>query len=338
MKKSDVVAAMKGRSLLRDVDLTKEEFIGLLDLSEQLRHDKLSATETMMLQGKNIALIFEKSSTRTRSAFEVACHDQGAHVTYMGPGETQLGHKETVKDTARVLGRMYDGIEFRGFAHHDVEQLAEFSGVPVWNGLTDMWHPTQLLADMLTIRDHSVKPLEQVALAYVGDARNNTANSLLCVGAMLGLDVRIGAPAALQPTEEVQLIARRAAHGDARILITEDVEEVVANTDFIYTDVWVSMGEPTDSWAERIKLLLPYQVNENLVRASKNPDVRFLHCLPALHNTGTDVGAELNHKFGVNALEVTDEVFESKASIVFDQAENRLHTIKSIMVASLAGV
>jgi ornithine carbamoyltransferase len=339
MKSSDVVAALNGRSLLRDVDLTKEEFIGLLDLSDHLRREKRSSTEKKMLEGKNIALIFEKSSTRTRSAFEVASHDQGAHVTYMGPGETQLGHKETVKDTARVLGRMFDGIEFRGFAQHDVELLAEFSGVPVWNGLTDQWHPTQLLADMLTIRDHTAKPFEQVALTYVGDARNNTANSLLCVGAMLGLDVRIAAPAALQPTEEVQLIAKQmAAHSDARILTTEDAEEAVLNTDFIYTDVWVSMGEPTDSWAERIKLLLPYQVNVNLVKASNNPEVRFLHCLPALHNTDTDVGAKLNKQYGVDALEVTDEVFESKTSIVFDQAENRLHTIKSILVATLSGV
>ena len=338
MKSSDVLAALPGRSLLRDVDLTREEFLGLLDLSEQLRHEKRSATEEKRLKGKNIALIFEKSSTRTRSAFEVASHDQGAHVTYMGPGETQLGHKETVKDTARVLGRMYDGIEFRGFAHHDVEMLAEFSGVPVWNGLTDQWHPTQLLADMLTICDHTTKPFDQVALTYVGDARNNTANSLLCAGAMLGLDVRIGAPAPLQPSEEVQLIAKASAHIDSRILITEDTDEAVANTDFIYTDVWVSMGEPTESWAERIKLLLPYQVNVNLMKATNNPDVHFLHCLPALHNTDTDVGAELSKLYGVDALEVTEEVFESKASIVFDQAENRLHTIKSIMVATLAGV
>jgi ornithine carbamoyltransferase len=336
---SDVTTALTGRSLLRDVDLTRDEFIGLLDLSEQLRHEKRNATEKKKLKGKNIALIFEKSSTRTRSAFEVAAHDQGAHVTYMGPGETQLGHKETVKDTARVLGRMYDGIEFRGFAHHDVELLSEFSGVPVWNGLTDLWHPTQLLADMLTIRDHIAKPFDQVAVTYVGDARNNTANSLLCVGAMLGLDVRIGAPAALQPSEDVRLIAKHeAASSGARILITDDVDEAVMNTDFIYTDVWVSMGEPTDSWAERIKLLLPYQVNANLMKASNNPNVRFLHCLPALHNTDTDVGADLNKKYGVSALEVTDDVFESTASIVFDQAENRLHTIKAILVATLAGV
>jgi ornithine carbamoyltransferase len=339
MKKSDVTTGLRGRSLLRDADLTKEEFIGLLDLSDRLRREKWSGTEKKLLKGKNIALIFEKASTRTRSAFEVGAHDQGASTTYMGPGETQLGHKETVKDTARVLGRMFDGIEFRGFAHHDVELLAEFSGVPVWNGLTDEWHPTQLLADILTVRDHTIKPLEQVALTYVGDARNNTANSVLCVGALLGMDVRIGAPAELQPSSDVQLLAKKLAeYSDARILITDNPEEAVANTDFIYTDVWVSMGEPTDSWADRIKLLLPFQVNEALVKASRNPDVRFLHCLPALHNTDTDLGAELDKKYGVSALEVTDEVFESKTSIVFDQAENRLHTIKAIMVATLAGV
>lgn len=338
MNKSDILPGLRGRSLLRDIDLTREEFIGLLDLSERLRREKWSGTETQFLQGRNIALIFEKTSTRTRSAFEVASHDQGAHVTYMGPGETQLGHKESVKDTARVLGRMYDGIEFRGFAHHDVELLAQFSGVPVWNGLTDQWHPTQLLADMLTIRDHTSEPLERVALTYVGDARNNTANSLLCAGALLGMDVRIGAPSALQPSKEVQEVAGELAQtSGARILITESAHEAVADTDFIYTDVWVSMGEPTESWARRITLLLPYQVNEELVEASKNPDVRFMHCLPALHNADTEIGAELNNEYGVNELEVTNEVFESKTSIVFDQAENRLHTIKAVMVATLAG-
>jgi ornithine carbamoyltransferase len=234
---------------------------------------------------------------------------------------------------------MYDGIEFRGYAHHDVEQLAEFSGVPVWNGLTDMWHPTQSFADMLTIRDHSVKPLERVTLTYVGDSRYNTANSLMCTGALLGLDVRIAAPAGLQPSDEIQGIAKRLAeHSGAKILITESVEEAVAGTDFIYTDVWVSMGESADTWRERIDLLMPYQVNSKLLAASKNPDVCFLHCLPAFHNTDTKVGAELAKKYGVSALEVTEEVFESKASIVFDQAENRLHTIKAIMVATLAGV
>jgi ornithine carbamoyltransferase len=338
MKKSQSLSAMRGRSLLKDVDLTREEFVGLIDLSDRLRHEKRSGTEKKHLKGKNIALIFEKSSTRTRSAFEVASHDQGAHVTYMGPGESQLGYKETVKDTARVLGRMYDAIEFRGFAHHDVELLAQYSGIPVWNGLTDQWHPTQLLADILTIRDYTNKPLDQVALTYVGDAHNNTANSLLCVGVLLGMDVRLGAPAALQPSDEVQLIARRLAEqSHARIMITADVHQAVAGTDFIYTDVWVSMGESTDSWAERIKLLLPYQVNEVLMTAARNPDVLFMHCLPALHNTDTEVGAELHQKYDVDALEVTDEVFESRRSIVFDQAENRLHTIKSVMVATLAG-
>ena len=338
VNQSDVLAGLRGRSLLKDTDLSKQEFLGLLDLAERLRQEKQSGTEDKTLEGRNIALIFEKSSTSTRSAFEVACHDQGAHVTYMGPGETQLGHKETVKDTARVLARMYDGIEFRGFAQHDVELLAQFSGVPVWNGLTDQWHPTQLLADMLTIREHTTKPLERVALCYVGDARNNTANSLLCASALLGIDVRIAAPLSLQPSEEVQRTARRLAeYSDARILITDDAREAVGDADFIYTDVWVSMGEPTSTWAERITLLLPYQVNADLVTAAKNPNVRFLHCLPALHNTDTDVGAELNEKYGISALEVTDEVFESTTSIVFDEAENRLHTIKAVMVATLAG-
>lgn len=327
-----------GRSLLRDADLTKEEFVGLLDLSERLRREKREGVDEKRLRGKNIALIFEKSSTRTRCAFEVAAHDEGAHVTYMGPGESQLGHKETVKDTARVLGRMFDGIEFRGFAHHDVELLSSFAGVPVWNGLTDQWHPTQLLADMLSIRDHTTKPLEDVVLSYVGDARNNTANSLLCAGALVGMEVRIGAPASLQPSDEVQQLARDlAARSGARIVVTESAPEAVAGADFIYTDVWVSMGEATDTWAERISLLLAYQVNGDLLAASGNPSVRFLHCLPALHNVDTEVGAELNARYGVSALEVTDEVFESSASIVFDQAENRLHTIKAIMVATLTG-
>jgi ornithine carbamoyltransferase len=327
-----------GRSLLRDADLTKEEFVGLLDLSERLRREKRSGVDEKRLRGKNIALIFEKSSTRTRSAFEVAAHDEGAEVTYMGPGESQLGHKETVKDTARVLGRMFDGIEFRGFAHSDVELLSSFAGVPVWNGLTDQWHPTQLLADMLTIRDHTTKPLEDVVLSYVGDARNNTANSLLCAAALVGLEVRIGAPASLQPRDEVLGLARDlAARSGARIVLSESAPEAVVGADFIYTDVWVSMGEATDTWAERISLLLAYQVNGELLAASGNPDVRFLHCLPALHNVDTEVGAELNARYGVSALEVTDEVFESSASIVFDQAENRLHTIKAVMLATLTG-
>jgi ornithine carbamoyltransferase len=338
MRSSEIVKALNGRSLLRDIDLTKEEFMALVDLSGRLRKEKRAGTAKKKLKGKNIALIFEKTSTRTRAAFEVAAHDEGAHVTYMGPGETQLGHKESVKDTARVLDRMYDGIEFRGFAHHDVELLAEFANVPVWNGLTDQWHPTQPLADILTIRDHSKKPIEQVSLTYVGDARNNTANSILCAGALLGMDVRIGAPGPLQPSDEVRQIATQLAESSgARITITENAHEAVDGTDFIYTDVWVSMGEPASSWGDRIKQLLPYQVNADLLAASKNPDVRFLHCLPALHNTETEIGAELAATYGVSALEVTNDVFESPASIVFDQAENRLHTIKAIMVATLAG-
>ncbi len=338
MKNSEILGSLKGRSLLRDIDLTKEEFLGLVDFSDQLRQEKWSGIETKHLMGKNIALIFEKTSTRTRAAFEVAAHDQGAHVTFMGPGETQLGHKESSKDTARVLGRMFDGIEFRGFAHHDAEVLANFAGVPVWNGLTDQWHPTQLLADVRTMLDHSVKPIEEIVLTYVGDAHNNTANSLLCAGALLGMDVRVSAPAGLQPSIEVQDIAKRLAeYSNARILLTENPEEAVAGSDFIYTDVWVSMGESVESWGERIKLLMPFQVNAPLIAAAKNPDVRFLHCLPALHNTETDIGANLAKTYGVSALEVTDDVFESATSIVFDQAENRLHTIKAILVATLSG-
>ncbi|MBW4029305.1 MAG: ornithine carbamoyltransferase [Acidobacteria bacterium] len=339
MTQSGVESSLKGRSLLEDADLTKEQYVGLLGLSERLRHEKRSATERERLRGKNIALIFEKSSTRTRSAFEVAAYDQGARVTYLGPGESQMGHKETVRDTARVLGRIYDGIEFRGYAHRDVQLLAEYSNVPVWNGLTDTWHPTQLLADMLTIRDHCTKPLEEVKLAYLGDARNNTANSLLCAGALLGLDVRMGAPTHLQPAKEIEMIARDLARSSgAAIAITTNVQEAVAAADFIYTDVWVSMGEPTESWSERIDALRPYQVNSDVMQASGNPDVRFMHCLPALHNTDTDVGAQLHEQYGLDALEVTDEVFESAASIVFDQAENRLHTIKALLVATLTGV
>jgi ornithine carbamoyltransferase len=336
MSKQKYLKDLKGRSLLKDTDLSKEEFLALVDLAGLLRQEKWTDTEKKQLKGRNIALIFEKTSTRTRSAFEVGAHDQGAHVTYMGPDETQLGHKESVKDTARVLGRMFDGIEFRGFAHADVEKLAEFAGVPVWNGLTDEWHPTQLLADVMTILDHSTKPIEQVALCYVGDARNNTANSILVVGALLGMDIRIGAPGALQPSAEVQGIARQLAeHSKARITITESPSEAVDGADFVYTDVWLSMGEPKAAWGERIEQLLPYQVNAGLLASSGNPDVKFLHCLPALHNTETEVGAELAATYGVSALEVTTEVFESSASIVFDQAENRVHTIKALMVATL---
>ena len=329
---------LRGRSLTKEVDLSAEEFSALVDLAEQLRADKRRGVERARLTGRNVALIFEKTSTRTRAAFEVAAHDQGAHVTYLGPGETQIGQKESMRDTARVLGRMYDGIEFRGFAQASVETLAAYAGVPVWNGLTDQWHPTQMLADVLTMRDHARRPLDTVSYCYVGDARNNTGNSLLVTGALLGLDVRLAAPPALQPSEEVQLIARHLAQrSGARLFVTDDVAAAVVGVDFVYTDVWVSMGEAAEAWDRRIDLLLPYQVNRQLMKATGNPDTKFLHCLPAFHNTDTVVGHQLFDQRGLEALEVTEEVFESPASIVFDQAENRMHTIKALMVATLAG-
>jgi ornithine carbamoyltransferase len=327
---------LSGRSFLKEIDFTKDEFLSLIDLADQLRSEKRTRREREALSGRNIALIFEKTSTRTRSAFEVGAHDQGAHVSYLGPGETQLGKKETVKDTARVLGRMYDGIEFRGSAQQDVETLAEFSGVPVWNGLTDQWHPTQMLADMLTMRDHAEKPLESVSYAYLGDARNNTANSLLVTGSLLGMDVRICAPEELWPSTEVQKIAQKLAKSSgARITVTDDVAAAVEGVDFVYTDVWVSMGEPTEAWTARIEELTPYQINQGVMDMTGNPAVKFMHCLPALHNRDTEIGEMVYEKFNLSALEVTDEVFESPASIVFDQAENRLHTIKAVMVATL---
>jgi ornithine carbamoyltransferase len=327
---------LSGRSFLKEIDFTKDEFLSLIDLADQLRSEKRTRREREALSGRNIALIFEKTSTRTRSAFEVGAHDQGAHVSYLGPGETQLGKKETVKDTARVLGRMYDGIEFRGSAQQDVETLAEFSGVPVWNGLTDQWHPTQMLADMLTMRDHAEKPLESVSYAYLGDARNNTANSLLVTGSLLGMDVRICAPEELWPSTEVRKIAQKLAKSSgARITVTDDVAAAVEGVDFVYTDVWVSMGEPTEAWTARIEELTPYQINQGVMDMTGNPAVKFMHCLPALHNRDTEIGEMVYEKFNLSALEVTDEVFESPASIVFDQAENRLHTIKAVMVATL---
>jgi ornithine carbamoyltransferase len=326
---------LHGRSFLKEMDFTKEEFIYLINLAVELREQKRSGTEAQRLIGRNIALIFEKTSTRTRSAFEVGAHDQGAHVTYLGPEESHIGHKESMKDTARVLGRMFDGIEYRGSAHENVEILARFAGVPVWNGLTDQWHPTQMLADVLTMRDHSTRPLDELAYCYLGDARNNTANSLLVTGALLGMDVRLAAPEALWPSMEVRDIAEQlAGTSGARLMVTDDVHKAVLNVDFLYTDVWLSMGEPEDAWGERIKELLPYQVNSELVSATRNPNVRFLHCLPALHNRQTEVGETIFDKWGLSALEVTEEVFESPASIVFDQAENRLHTIKAAMVAT----
>jgi ornithine carbamoyltransferase len=327
---------LHGRSLLKEIDFTKDEFLSIVDLAEQLRHEKRTRTERQRMTGLNIALLFEKPSTRTLSAFEVGAHDQGAHVTYLGPGETHLGEAESAKDTARVLGRMFDGIEYRGFAQETAEILGRYAGVPVWNGLTDQWHPTQMLADVLTMRDHSDKPLEEVTLCYCGDARSNTASSLLVTGALLGLDIRIAAPGSLLPPDEVRAIAGELARrSGARVRVGDDLTAAVEGADFLYTDVWVSMGEPSSAWGERIKLLLPYQVNAELMKAAGNPEVKFMHCLPALHNTETEVGRQMHGKWGLSALEVTDEVFESPASIVFDQAENRLHTIKAAMVATI---
>jgi ornithine carbamoyltransferase len=326
---------LHGRNLLKEADFTKDEFLSIVGLAEALRQEKRAGTERQRMTGLNIALIFEKPSTRTLSAFEVGAHDQGAHVTYLGPGETHMGEAESAKDTARVLGRMFDGIEYRGFAQETVEILGRYAGVPVWNGLTDQWHPTQMLADLLTMRDHSAKPLEEMVLCYCGDAGNNTANSLLVTGALLGLDVRIAAPASLLPVAEVRATADGLARrSGARIRVGDDLTSAVEGADFLYTDVWVSMGEPAAAWGERIKLLLPYQVNAELMKATGNPEVKFMHCLPALHNTETEVGRQMHDKWGLSALEVTDEVFESPASIVFDQAENRLHTIKAAMVAT----
>jgi ornithine carbamoyltransferase len=327
---------LHGRSLLKEIDFTKDEFDFLLELAAKLRSAKRARSEVPRLVGRNIALIFEKSSTRTLSAFEVAAYDQGAHVTYLGAEESHIGHKESMKDTARVLGRMFDGIEYRGFAQENVETLARYSGVPVWNGLTDQWHPTQMLADVLTMQDHAARPLSEVAYCYLGDARNNTANSLLVTGSLLGADVRIAAPEALWPSAEVREIAAGlAATSGARVTVTVDPHVAVPGVDFLYTDVWLSMGEPEAQWGERIGELLPYQVNAELVKATGNRSVKFLHCLPALHNRETTVGETIFERFGHDGLEVTDEVFESSASIVFDQAENRLHTIKAAMVAML---
>jgi ornithine carbamoyltransferase len=332
---------LHGRSLLKEIDLTPGEFLYLVDLGDLVRRDKQAGLQPRRLAGRNIALIFEKASTRTRSAFEVAAHDEGGHVSYIGPDESQLGYKESMKDTARVLGRMYDGIEYRGFSQESVETLGAHAGVPVWNGLTDAWHPTQMLADILTMRDHALRdnpgrPLGDVSFCYLGDGRNNVANSLLVTGAMLGMDARVCAPAALQPSSSVQTIARGLAAGTgARLTITDDLAAAVKRADFLYTDVWLSMGEPVSEWDQRIDQLIPYQVNADVMAATGNPRVRFMHCLPALHNTETEVGRQIYDKRGLEALEVTEEVFESPQSVVFDQAENRMHTIKALMVATL---
>ncbi|WP_315209908.1 ornithine carbamoyltransferase [Actinomyces massiliensis] len=326
-----------GRHFLKELDFTAVEWGSLLELAAELKAAKKAGREEQRLVGKNIALIFEKTSTRTRCSFEVAAYDQGARVTYLDPSGSQMGHKESVADTARVLGRFYDGIEFRGKEQAHVETLAELSGVPVWNGLTDQWHPTQMLADQLTMIEHSGKPIQQIAFAYLGDARNNVANSLLISAALMGMDVRMVAPAQLQPeTEIIDAAHDLAATSGARITITDDPATGVAGVDFLYTDVWVSMGEPKEVWDERINLLRPYQINQALVQATGNPNVKFLHCLPAFHDRNTTVGQDIYTKTGMDGLEVTDDVFESPLNAAFDQAENRMHTIKAVMVATLA--
>ena len=327
---------LRNRSFLKLLDFSPREIQFLLDLAADLKKAKYAGTEQQRLRGKNIALIFEKTSTRTRCAFETAAYDQGAHVTYLGPTGSQIGIKETMKDTARVLGRMYDGIEYRGFAQKTVEELAEFSGVPVWNGLTNEFHPTQVLADFLTMREHAGKPLNQVSYAYLGDARFNMGNSLLVGGAKMGMDVRIVSPKALQPAAElVEQCKRIAAETGARITITDDVDAGVRGCDFIYTDIWVSMGEPDEVWKERIGMLMPYQVNAKLMERTGNPKCKFMHCLPSYHNRDTKAGEDVYRKFGLDGIEVTEEVFEGPNSIVFDEAENRMHTIKAVMVATL---
>ncbi|MET7646034.1 ornithine carbamoyltransferase [Streptomyces sp. NPDC005426] len=328
---------LAGRHFLKELDFTAEEFRGLIGLAAELKAAKKSGTEVQQLRGRNIALIFEKTSTRTRCAFEVAAADQGASTTYLDPSGSQMGHKESVKDTARVLGRMFDGIEYRGDSQEAVEELAAHGGVPVYNGLTDDWHPTQMLADVLTMTEHSEKPLERIAFAYLGDARFNMGNSYLVTGALLGMDVRIVAPKAYWPADAVVAQAHElAAASGARVTLTEDIAEGVRGADFVATDVWVSMGEPKEVWDERIAALAPYAVTMDVLRASANPDVKFLHCLPAFHDLGTKVGREIHARHGLTELEVSDEVFESAHSVVFDEAENRMHTIKAVLVATLA--
>ncbi len=327
---------LKNRHFLTIHDFTRGEVRYLLDLAHDLKRAKYSGTERPRLSGKNIALIFEKDSTRTRCAFEVAAHDQGAHVTYLGPSGSQIGKKESMKDTARVLGRMYDAVEYRGHGQAVVEELARHAGVPVWNGLTDEFHPTQILADLLTMEEHSDRPLPAQAFCFLGDARNNMGNTLMLGGALMGMDVRLGAPRHLWPEEGLVATARELAKGSGgKVTLTEDPKAAVSGCDFVHTDVWVSMGEPDSVWEERIRLLGPYQVNAPLMSAAGNPACKFMHCLPAFHDRHTKVGEEIFRKFGLDGMEVTDEVFESPASVVFDQAENRVHTIKAVMVATL---
>ncbi len=327
---------LKNRNFLKLLDFTPQEIQFLLDLSLDLKKAKYSGTEQQRLKGKNIVLLFAKDSTRTRCAFEVAALDQGAHVTYIGPSGSQMGKKESMKDTARVLGRMYDGIEYRGYGQEIVEELAKYAGVPVWNGLTNEFHPTQILADFLTMREHCDKPLHHVSFAYCGDARNNMGNSLMVGAAKMGMDFRAVAPKQFWPTEELVATCREIAkETGAKITLTEDVAQGVKGVDFLYTDVWVSMGEPDEAYQQRINLMMPYQVNARMVELTGNPKVKFLHCLPAFHNDETEIGAQICKKFNIEAMECTDDVFESPRSIVFDEAENRLHTIKAVMVATL---
>ncbi|MEO1987979.1 MAG: ornithine carbamoyltransferase [Martelella sp.] len=329
---------LKNRHFLTLRDFTPQEIAFLLKLAADLKTAKYAGTEVPTLKGKEIALIFEKDSTRTRVGFEVAAHDQGATVTYLGPSGNHMGHKETVKDTARVLGRVYDAIEYRGFGQEVVQTLAKWSGVPVYNGLTDEFHPTQILADFLTMQEHCDKPLREIAYCFMGDAGNNMGDSLLIGGAKMGMDVRLCAPESLWPTAEIRKEAETiAAETGARITVTQDLDEAVKGADFLYTDVWVSMGEAKEKWAERIDLLKPYQVTRAVMEKTGNPRTKFMHCLPAFHNTDTSVGKEIMEQFGLDAMEVTEEVFESPASIVFDQAENRMHTIKAVLVATLGG-
>jgi ornithine carbamoyltransferase len=327
---------LRNRSFVKLLDFTPAEIKFLLKLSADLKAAKYGGYEQQRLNRKNVALIFEKSSTRTRTSFEVAAYDQGANVTYLGPAGSHIGHKETMKDTARVLGRTYDGIEYRGFAQATVEVLAAYAGVPVWNGLTDEFHPTQILADVLTMTEHTYKDLPDIAFCFMGDARNNMGNSLMVGGCKLGMDVRLCGPKHQWPEEALVAQCREiAAETGARLTLTDDVAEGVMGADYLYTDVWVSMGEPASVWEERVGLLKPYQVNAEAMALSGNPDVKFMHCLPAFHNRDTEVGKEMYEKYGLNGMEVTEEVFESPASIVFDEAENRMHTIKAIMVATL---
>lgn len=336
MKRYNIRSRLRNRSLLKLIDFSGEEIRYLLDLAGELKRAKYAGSERPKLLGKKVVLIFEKPSTRTRCAFETAAYDQGAQVTYLDPASSQLGKKESLKDTARVLGRMYDGIAYRGFGQEIVERLAEYSNVPVWNALTDEFHPTQALADIFTIMEHSDKPLSEVKLAYLGDARNNVASSLLVITAKLGMDFRSVAPKGLQPRKELlQQVQQIAGKTGARITVTDDLEQGVKGCDFLYTDVWLSMGEPEELWEERINLLKPYQVNKHVLSMTGNPRVKFMHCLPSFHNRETSIGEEVYQKFGLESMEVTEEVFESDASIVFDQAENRVHTIKAVMVATL---